>query len=212
MKTIGIIGGMGPEATADIYMRIIRIYQEEYGAVLDQDFPTILIYSLPIPDVVESVESRKVTEEMINDAITKLESIGAELIIIACISAYSFTDIKPKVSELIKREIKPFSKVGLLSTTITAQTFKDLKLIQLNNDEQKELTQVIINILSGKKFEIDKNIIKRLINNLAERGAEAVIIGCTDLPLIINQKDTSTKLINVNDILARYVVNQNENR
>jgi len=212
MKTIGIIGGMGPEATADIYMRIIRIYQEEYGAVLDQDFPTILIYSLPIPDVVESVESRKVTEEMINDAITKLESIGAELIIIVCISAYSFTDIKPKVSELIKREIKPFSKVGLLSTTITAQTFKDLKLIQLNNDEQKELTQVIINILSGKKFEIDKNIIKRLINNLAERGAEAVIIGCTDLPLIINQKDTSTKLINVNDILARYVVNQNENR
>ena len=45
---IGILGGMGPEATSDLYLRIIRIFQREYSAMYDADFPEIIILNLPI--------------------------------------------------------------------------------------------------------------------------------------------------------------------
>jgi len=48
METIGILGGMGPSASADFYSRIIRIFQERHGAVQDTDYPPMFIYSLPL--------------------------------------------------------------------------------------------------------------------------------------------------------------------
>ena len=48
MKTIGVLGGMGPEASADFYQRVIAIFQKQFGAVQDTDYPPMLIYSLPL--------------------------------------------------------------------------------------------------------------------------------------------------------------------
>ncbi len=72
MKTIGIIGGMGPEATAELYLRIIRIFQREYGARYDSDFPEIVIVNLPIPDIVENTNEKEKVRK--NAGSRKIES------------------------------------------------------------------------------------------------------------------------------------------
>ena len=84
MKTIGIIGGMGPEATALFYKKIIRIFQNYYSAKYDSDYPKIIIYNVPIPDVVENCTQEEIIKSMLISASKKLESIGADYIVIPC--------------------------------------------------------------------------------------------------------------------------------
>ena len=78
-KTIGILGGMGPEATAGLYLRIIQLFQQKYGAIYDSDFPEIIIVNLPIPDVVENADEQNLVKEMLIQGVSKLEK--AELIL-----------------------------------------------------------------------------------------------------------------------------------
>ena len=75
MKKIGIIGGMGPETTANFYLEIIRIFQKEYGSVKDKDSPEMYICNLPIQDVVAGIEKIKDTEKMLCDAARKFETV-----------------------------------------------------------------------------------------------------------------------------------------
>ena len=67
-RTIGIIGGMGAEATAAFYMQSVRIFQNEHQARYDKDYPPILIFSVPIPDVVETVENEAAIASYLTDA------------------------------------------------------------------------------------------------------------------------------------------------
>ena len=78
-KTIGILGGMGPEATAELYKRIVQICQRDFGAKYDSDFPTIFIYSMPLPDVVEENENPELIRTMISEGFEKLKRAGCEM-------------------------------------------------------------------------------------------------------------------------------------
>ena len=83
-KKIGILGGMGPEATADLYMKIVKYFQKNYGARYDKDFPEFFINSVPIPDVVESMENEKNVLFMLLSATKLLQKDGCDFIVIAC--------------------------------------------------------------------------------------------------------------------------------
>ena len=84
MKSIGILGGMGPEATAELYLRIIRIFQVRYGAKYDSDFPEIIIINVPIPDVVEDVTQEQKVKEMLLESVRKLQTAGVDIIARVC--------------------------------------------------------------------------------------------------------------------------------
>ena len=77
-KTIGILGGMGPEAAAELYKRIIRICQLRYGAIRDYDFPPMLVYNLPLPDILGNNTDRKLIKELIVDSFRKLEAASRD--------------------------------------------------------------------------------------------------------------------------------------
>lgn len=219
-KTIGIIGGMGPEGTADLYMKIIKYYQNNFGAKYDKDFPEIFIDSVPIPDVVESLENEKTTFKMLTTAVIKLQNAGCDFIVIAC-NTVQFL-LKP-----LQREVnipilgiasttaqylvnKNVSKVGILatSTTLTKEVYdQELKekggvLIKPNNQEQLILTEVIMNQLAGKTSQLDKEKLTKIVINMKGRGAETVLIACTDLPMVVNQIDIDIKLIDYTQIYA----------
>ena len=70
---IGVLGGMGPESTAYTYVRMIRYCQEKYGAVRDSDYPPILIYNMPILDVVGQEGSEKELLPLLAQGILKLK-------------------------------------------------------------------------------------------------------------------------------------------
>lgn len=223
-RKIGILGGMGPEATAELYLRIIRIFQQRYGAVYDSDFPEIIIINLPLPDTVENVCEDDRVKDMLIEGARKLEAAGADFISIPCNTVTSYLPelanavsipiiniVQETTNEIAQRQIK---KVGLLGTyaTIRSKVYEnamlDAKVIPLGEPEQKIVTQIIINILAGKKSIEDRELLNAYIENLKKRGAEKVILGCTELPLIItNNRDALDTL----QILAEASVRESTN-
>lgn len=204
---------MGPEATAELYLRIIRIFQKN-GAKYDSDFPEMVILNLPLPDVVESSENKSRAKKMLIRGAKKIESAGASFIAIPCNTASCFIkDMRNAVSlpllsipELVEKLVRNNRKVGLLGTESTINDgvydlIKD-KLIFPSKQQQKQLTKIIMNILSGNKTSKDKITIIKIIQDLELRKAEKIILGCTELPLLIKRKDC----IDTIDILADEIV------
>jgi len=219
-KSIGILGGMGPEATADLYMRIVKICQTKYGAKFDSDYPQIIINSIPLPDVVEAEKIDNIYTYLA-DGVKTLEFAGVNFIVIACNTVQFLVSELRKVVKIpiigIPEETLKIAKsyninkVGLLATKNTtkmrafdkeAEKF-NISILTPSIEQQNKITNIIMNVLSGNKFEQDKLTLKQIIVDLISNGAEAIIIGCTDLPLIINNNDSKVLLLDTTEILAQ---------
>lgn len=219
-KTIGILGGMGPEGTADLYLKIVKYYQDHFGAKYDKDFPRMILYSVPVPDVVESLENEKETLIMLSETAQILEKAGCDFIVIACNTVqYLLEDIRKAVqipilgiaeinTEYVKG--KGYSKVGILSTqaTIDKKVYEQdlektgIAIIKPSPKEQKIVTEVIMRQLAGKTTKNDTEKLVRVVNDLKEAGAEAILIACTDLPPVISQDDVEIPLIDCTKVYA----------
>ncbi|HLC70419.1 MAG TPA: amino acid racemase [Candidatus Nanoarchaeia archaeon] len=218
-KKIGILGGMGPEATAQLYIEIIQIFQRRYGAKYDSDFPEIMILNLPLPDVVEEKGSPAKIIELLQEGVKKLEQAGADFIAIPCNTAITFL---PQMSEAVSipfvnivEETATFVKkrgltqVGIVATQMTLRSgiySRAIGQILLEpSEEQKSLiTKIIMTILAGEKNDEAKNNLQNIIFDLRMRGAKAVILGCTELPLLFASEDT----IDTIKVLAEAVVRE----
>lgn len=224
-KTIGILGGMGPETTAEFYRRLVRIFQKNYGAKYDSDFPPILIYNMPLPDIVEDSGNRMSVIEFIKNGINKLENAGCSFIAVPCNTVFYFIDlissnipliniVEETFAEVKRRKI---GKIGLLSTKNTSKTllyekvFESIEIIKPSTEEQKKVNEIILRILSGDKLDEDKKFIRKLCEKLTKRSAEAVILGCTELSLLISQADCNIQILDTLDILAESTVKKSEN-
>ena len=220
--TIGILGGMGPEATADFYMKIVRIFQNELRAMYDRDYPPMLIFSVPIPDVVEIVEDEAKTISYLVDAARTLESSGADFIAIPCNTVHAFLgEIRSAVNipvlsmvESAVDKISPEqSPVGLLATKTTIRMGiyeeelrkKQIGVIMPTETEQAILTEVIMDLLARSNQLTVRARLKALIDALKMRGARAIVLACTELPLIV-EPDQSVGIIDPTETLARSCV------
>lgn len=225
-KTIGILGGMGAEATVDLYMGIWKYYQDNFSAKYDKDFPPVIIYSVPIPDVVESLESEKTTLDMLIQTAKTLEEGGCDFIVIACNTVqFLLESIRKSVSIPILGIAKvnadylngkSYKKVGILATKITIdKKIYDgdlnnigIELVKPNEDDQNTVTEVIMTQLAGKTTKVETNKLIQVIEHLKHEGAEAVLLACTDLPLVISQEDTQVPIVNCTEIYANETARQ----
>jgi len=224
-KTIGIIGGLGHEASANIYLKMIHYCQKKYKAINDDDFPRILIEGGACPGFDENgIQIPILAKSYIVKLAKKLEAQGADCLVIPCNSIHTFADeIKeaisiPFINIITKAKEKvvkyPFKKVGLICSASTnkdkiyQKNFKDtnLEIIAPNPEQQKILTDVIYAVMGGTQGSYETIQIKRVIQEMAWKGAEAIILGCTELPLAINQLHTDEKLFDTIDILIQAAV------
>lgn len=217
-KTIGIIGGQGPVSTADFYMRIAKYYQDKLGARYVRDFPPMIIFSVPTPDLVERVEDEEMTFSIIANATKRLEQDGSDFIIIAC---NSLQHLIGKLQVLVKIPIismapivadyvedKGYKTVGILATdtTIRKKVYdscleeKGVKLVKPNEEDLKSVEQVILNEIGGRVTTKDTKKLRQVIGNLQKGGVDAIMLACTELPLVINQTDVDIPLINCNEL------------
>lgn len=217
-KTIGIIGGMGAEATVDLYMGIWKYYQNNFGAKYDNDFPPVIIYSVPIPDVVENLENEQVTLKMLQSTAKTLEKGGCDFIVIACNTIQFLLD---KIRQVVNIPIigiaevnarylegKGIKKVGILSTqvTIEKQVYDEalakigISLIKPPTEDQTIVTEIIMTQLAGKTTPRETKKLASVAEHLKSHGAEAVLIACTDLPLVLKQNSTNVPLIDCTKI------------
>ena len=224
-KTIGILGGMGPEASANLYQRIIKYAQIKYGAVQDDDYPPIIIYSLPLDGFDEKgINNLPLVKEQLVNAVKRLELAGSELIVIACNTVHHFYSamqdavtipilniVEKSLSEVKKESYK---KIGLFSSQSTVE----LKLYQLafeksgikvilpNKNQQEKINMVIEKVMGGRQGIHEVIMLKEIAFDFVQQGAQAIVMGCTEIPLALNQTHTDIKLFDTIEIIVEAAV------
>ncbi len=221
---IGILGGMGPEATIDLFYKIIKFTPAEK----DQDHLRIIIDNNPkIPDRTAAILGKGEDPlPALQESARNLEKAGADFIIIPCNTAHYFLpsiqkSVKIAILNMIKetaketqKRISQIKKVGLLAsigiykTKIYYQQLKkfNIKVISPEEEDKEEVMKIIYAVKAGNLSEgIKKNILK-IAQKLIDKGAEAIIAGCTEIPLILKEGDVSAPLIDPTQVLAKAAV------
>lgn len=225
MKTIGLIGGMSWESSLEYYRIINEQVKEKIGGLHSAKS---LMYSLDF-DEIEKLQHQgkwdKLTSVMIKAA-QDLEKGGADFVLICTNTMHKMADdvqdnINIPLLHLVdttadKIKQNKLKKVGLLGTKFTMEEdfYKGrlmnkygLDVIIPNEKDRKIIHQVIYQELclgNIKKSSKDRYI--EIINKLIESGAEAVILGCTEIPLLIQQEDVKVPLYDTTTIHAEAAV------
>lgn len=218
-KIIGILGGMGPQSTGEFYRILIYKSIAEYGAVNNNDFPSVVIDSIPVPDFISSQEHLSQARTMLIDRTKRLNAYGVGRIGIACNTAHLLLDdlravsgsqivsIMDEVARLIAE--KKITRVGLLASPMTYKTelyqttLKNIATVIIPNAKmQFELDDLIRGVICGKNIMTLKTIAYPLIESFIRiQKLEAIILGCTELPLIVDTP-LSVPVISSLDVLA----------
>lgn len=232
-KICGIVGGLGPEATLDLFRKILK----NTPAQTDQDHIPLIIFCNPkIPSRYKAIlEKGESPFTRLIEAVKKLEFAGAEFIAIACNLAHYWYDELIKVTKvpilhIVKETIEFVSanynvkKVGVLapSPTLTVGLYvnelRDAKyeVITLDTETTKRLIDEAIYSPTGiKAGYLVENVPKILeaIEILIGKGAEIVILGCTELPLILDflPEPIKRKVVDPTDVLAKKIVRISKN-
>jgi aspartate racemase len=229
-KTIGLVGGMGPEATLDCFAKIIK----NTPAQRDQDHLRVVIDSNPaVPDRTAAiVEEGPSPVPMIVEGCHALEKAGADFIIIPCVSAHFFLaeiqkqvdlpiiSIFDAVAENIIRDYPQIKTVGLLGTTGTVKgglfqkrlAREKIKTVVPDETVQSTIMSAIYDIKntapSRTRGEITADLVAAAEGLQANKpdGARAIIAGCTEIPLALGQKDLSLPYFDSLTILARAAI------
>ncbi|MCH7681739.1 amino acid racemase [candidate division KSB1 bacterium] len=220
-KTIGILGGMGPDATALFFQRVIALTP----AQCDQEHIPIIINNNPqIPDRTDAILANGENPvPALQDAIIILEKASVDFIFIPCNTVHVYYDemqrcvdvpivnlIESVVDDILKR-FPDINKVGLLSTlgTIKSGLYHntllkhDIELVAPNEVQHDNLQGAIQEL---KKQSKDTSAIQSLANDLVRAGVQGIILGCTELSLIAKQLILSVPVFDSIEILAEKAV------
>jgi len=226
MKIIGLIGGISWVSTADYYKLINEGINEKMGGL---NFSECLIYSFNYAEIKKNNDANDwdCTFEMLFKGCQFLKSGGAEAIVLCANTMHLIADkleaaidlpvIHIATETVLEIEKQNLKKVALLGTKFTMELdfFKNKlinkgieAIIPENSDDRDFLHTVIFEEL-GKGIVTDetKKRILKISNELIENGAEGIILGCTELPLVIKPEDVSvpifdTTLIHSNAAIA----------
>lgn len=219
-KTIGMLGGMGPSASAAMYQKIIQLCQEQYHAVQDTDYPKMVLYSLPLTGFDETgiVDEPHVLQQL-HTGIAKLVNAGCDCIVMACNTVHVFYDqlhaacIVP-IIHMVEETVKAAAGhhvVGVLSSETTAKTGLytialqrlHVKAVVPTNVQQAQVTEVITHVMAGLQNDADVQALQAVCQSLQSQGATAIILGCTELPLVLQQEHVSLPLYDAVTIGAK---------
>ncbi len=225
MKTIGLIGGMSWESSIEYYRIINKKVKKELGELHSAKS---ILYSVDFEEIEKLQRQGKwneLTTIMINIA-KDLEKAGADLILICANTMHKMADevqdniniplihIADATAQVIDK--LSLKKVGLLGTRYTMEEdfYKDrlsekysLDVIIPDDEDRKIINKVIYDELClGKIEESSKKEYLRIIEKLIQDGAEGVVLGCTEIPLLIKQEDVLIPIFNTTIIHAEKVV------
>lgn len=208
MKTIGLIGGMSWESTITYYEILNKEIVTRLGGLHSAK---IIMYNVDFSELEENMSKGKWDDNasILSEAAKTLEDAGADFIVIATNTMHKLVPqiekhikipvlhIAEATANVIKRD--GFQKIGLLGTkfTMTQDFIKDrliksgLEVIVPDEKDIDLINDVIFNELClGKVLDCSRKEYKRIISYMKERGAQGVILGCTEIGMLISQKDS----------------------
>ncbi len=204
MKTVGIIGGLGPETTSEFYLDLSFSCQKQNK----NHRPAIIISSVPLPyNIEEDSMVRNEGMERCLPFLTKeakrLEKCGVDFIVMPCNSLHAYIDeirnsVKVPVLSIVEETVKflkkkGMKKVGIVSTLATLQNKLYEKAFERNgieyetpNDlQQAKIGKIIHNLVMGQQKNRDREKLISIVNDLEARKVSCVLLACTDLQLLI---------------------------
>ncbi len=227
MKTIGVIGGMGPQATVDFFQKILN----HSDAKTDQENIHVLIDNNPqIPDRTASILDGGLSPvPTLLDMANKLEVAGADFLVIPCnTSHYFYENLAEDIDipilnmlDLVVEEIVNLGhkKVAVLATraTINTRIYQDkleaagIEVLELSEDDKSDLMYLIYDVVKANKYpeNIDEYVAK--FEGFADSGAEAFVLACTELPILFDKYNLDFTTIDSSDVLAQAAVQYAKN-
>jgi len=227
-KKIGILGGMSPESTIAYYEHITRRYTERFG---DYGYPEIIIYSVSFQPYVDWPQQERwdLVAQGLSEAARRLEVAGADFIVIATNTMHLvFEEVQACVQVPMLGLLDAvgevmlaggMKKVGLLGTQYTMEKrfYQDALerrgitvLVPEVKDRQYVNTVIYNELVAGQIRDESRAGLLAVIRRLAERGAQGVILGCTEIPMLVTEADTAMPLFDTTAIHAeaalRYAV------
>ncbi len=221
MKTIGLIGGMSWESTIPYYKIINETVKEQLGGFHSAK---IFMYSVDFAELEECLTSgnwKKITDILGNAALS-LEKAGADFIVICTNTMHK---VAPEIQKKINIPILHIAdatamalkeagikKAGLLGTkyTMTQEFYKEkvkshgIDVVLPNDGDIEKVNSVIFDELClGTLNDASRKEYSRIIKTLESKGAEAVILGCTEIGLLISQKDSTLPVYDTTVVHAR---------
>lgn len=222
---LGIFGGMGPEATADMYRLIVQLTP----AKKDQEHIPTLIYSLPqVPDRTTAIQSGDPSiVPCLVEGVTRLRNAGASFIIIPCNTAHFYYDrmqaavdipIVHMIRETVRQVVARYPesrRIGLLATSGTIRSglyekeFAASGRQTLVPDEAIEtgcVMKAILNIKAGAAKKESEDLLAAAGAHLEARGAQVLVLGCTEIPLAFNPGRAAVPVVSATRVLAEAAI------
>lgn len=202
MKKIGIVSGLGAAAGARFYSMLVKECQNR-GARYDSDFPEVFLHNIPSLGMDETgICDHGLIQIELSKSIEHLNKSGAEIIMIACntvhvyhgdLQAQSRAEILNMV-EIASMRVTEGSVVGVLSSRSTKDSglYRDAisrrgaKIIETTEEQQYLIDKSIGSAIAGIILFSDREYLTEIIISMRETGANKIILGCTELPIIVD--------------------------
>ena len=222
MKVIGLIGGMSWESTVPYYRQINETIKERLGGLHSAK---IVLYSVDFHEVEQLQHSGDwmAAGALLAKAAQALESAGADFLVLCTNTMHK---VAPAIEAAVRipllhiadptaEEIRKtgLSTVGLLGTRFTMEQefYKDrlrerhgLKVLVPTQQDREIIHRVIYEELClGKVVDESRSEYRRVMADLMEQGAQAIILGCTEISLLVGQRDSAVPLFDTTAIHAR---------
>ncbi len=223
-KTIGVLGGMGPWATLDFFEKILRLTP----AKTDQEHLRVIIDNNPkIPDRSPAIvgNGEDPTPALVASART-LQQAGADFIVIPCNTAHYFYErvqnavsipvlhIMEEVASTAREEVPSARVLGILATAAAVSSGlyaracarRGIEVVNPDPGGQQVVNRAIYAVKAGQMGPEITAGLRKIADGLVERGAQALVLGCTELPFVLKPRDVRVPLLDSNQILARAAV------
>jgi aspartate racemase len=227
MKTIGLVGGMSWESTVEYYRIINEAVKERLGGFHSAK---IVMVSVDFADV-ETLQHRGEWDKaavLLAEAALRVEAAGADFALLCTNTMHRVFDAVQgavripllHIADVTAREVRArgLAKVGLLGTRFTMeQEFYKGKLardygleVLIPEEEERRAIHTILydELCLGKIEEASREVFRKIILRLEARGAQGIILGCTEIPLIVKQQDSTLPLFDTTDLHARAAVDE----
>jgi len=219
-KMIGLIGGMGPYASLYFYGLLLKKSNDLYGAKNNDNYPEIVIDSVPVPDFISDTERMDIAKKILISRIEKLNYFGCGILAMVCNTGHL---LYPELSEHSQKEfismidlvakevnVRKIRMVGILATrtTIKSGLYKNalskfgITAFHPTMEMQKEHELIIRDVLAGKRSKSHTMRLSKLTRKfIKENNLDGIILGCTELPLVF-PKDKFRNVVDCLDVLS----------
>lgn len=209
---IGVLGGIGPEATGEYYLKLIKGLQQTGLIKNNSDFPQIIVNSIPAPELVGEISAEQL--KPYKTGIRELDKYNVDVIVIVCNTLYLYYDelqseVKTHIMDLrqeVKKRLidKDIKRTIVLGTPSTIRKglykFDGIEYVNVSDQDIDQLSTSIFSYNKGKNKLLQKQLVERIARKYVDSGAEIIIIGCTELAVML--KDVNIPKIDTIDVLV----------